>query len=141
MKVVTSLYKNSEGFGPNQGWEKKVWTRALTIDGVTSEHKCNYIIHLANGHIITSQHKAWNDSVRMAMYVDLVLKPIHDKNGGKSFVWADNCGCHKTPCVKGLLDLHGIPIALLPPNMTDVLQVIDLVINGPIKQHMRSVRA
>ena len=32
-------------------------------------------------------------------------------------------------------------MALLPPNMTDVLQVIDLVLNGPIKQHIRTIRA
>jgi hypothetical protein len=35
----------------------------------------------------------------------------------------------------------GLSMALLPPNMTDVLQVIDLVVNGPLKQHIRTKRA
>lgn len=48
------------------------------------------------GHVICSQHKAWNDTIRMAMYIEQIMKPLHDKNGGKSLTWADNCGCHKT---------------------------------------------
>ena len=32
-------------------------------------------------------------------------------------------------------------MALLPPNMTDILQVPDLVVNGPVKTHIRYNRA
>ena len=36
------------------------------------------------GHVICSQHKAWNDTIRMAMYIEQIMKPLHDKNGGKN---------------------------------------------------------
>ena len=31
-------------------------------------------------------------------------------------------------------------IACLPPNMTGILQVLDLVVNGPLKAHTRNSR-
>ena len=34
----------------------------------------------------------------------------------------------------------GIATENLPPNMTDVLHVMDLVVNGPLKAHMRRFR-
>lgn len=35
----------------------------------------------------------------------------------------------------------GIHVALLPPNMTAILQVLDLVVNDPLKAHIRHLRA
>ena len=139
-KVISSLHKDV-GFREEDGWQKITWNRSLAIDNITKEYKCIYLIHSEKGHVICSQHKAWNDTIRMAMYIDLIMKPLHDKNGGKSLTWADNCGCHKTPCIEALMKELGLSMALLPPNMTDVLQVIDLVVNGPIKQHIRTKRA
>ena len=42
--------------------------------------------------------------------------------------------------VKYFEDLD-IKMLMYPKNMTDQLQVLDLVVNGPIKQHMRRYRA
>jgi hypothetical protein len=35
----------------------------------------------------------------------------------------------------------GINLALYPPNMTAILQILDLVVNGPLKAHVRNLRA
>ena len=58
-------------------------------------HKVRYLKHRESGCIITSQFKAWNDTVRMAMYIDLILKPLAEKQGGKFFLWMDNVSSHK----------------------------------------------
>ena len=42
--------------------------------------------------------------------------------------------------MKAVFDFWGIAIEALPVNMTDVLQVMDLVVNGPLKAHMRRFR-
>lgn len=76
----------------------------------------------------------------MAMYVELIMKPIKERDG-KMLMWFDNCGCHKTDGVKDLLQLFELDTALLPPNMTDILQVLDLIVNGPVKRNTRTLRA
>ena len=51
-------------------------------------HKVKYLIHTgtdtipATGNVITTQFKARNDTVRMAMLIDLILKPESEKRGG-----------------------------------------------------------
>ncbi len=106
----------------------------------TAVHRCLYLKHRQTNHIITSQYKAWNDSVRMAMWIDLVMAPIKQMRG-KMLIWADNCGPHKTDAVKAVFSSWGIHTAFLPPNMTGMLQVLDLVVNGPIKAYIRNIRA
>lgn len=93
------------------------------------------------GTIITSQFKAWNDTVRMAMLIDLILKPEAQKRGGKLFLWMDNCGLHKSPTLQRIYEEANVTVGFLPPNMTYILQVLDLVVNGPLKAHMRELRA
>jgi len=106
----------------------------------TAEHKCWYIIQDGTGHVITSQCKAWMDTVRMAMMIDLIWKPINDTDRGM-LVWMDNCGSHKTAAIEALLGLLKIYVALFPKNMTAILQMLDLIVNGPIKQNIRTKRA
>ena len=56
-------------------------------------------------------------------------------------LWCDNCGSHKTSCVYETIEEIGVDIAFLPKNMTGELQVLDLVVNGPLKAHIRKNRA
>ena len=94
------------------------------------------------GHVLTSQYKAWNDTVRMAMIIDLVWVPTKNKDlQNKMLVWIDNCGLHQTAAVKQLLKDAKIEVMFFPPNMTGYLQMLDLVVNGPIKNHLRNQRA
>lgn len=104
-------------------------------------HSVNYLIHTRTGNVITSQYKAWNDTVRMAMLIDLILKPESEKRGGKLFLWMDNCGVHKGDCLDAIYEEANVEVGYLPPNMTYILQVLDLVVNGPIKAHIRRLRA
>jgi len=67
------------------------------------------------------------------MYTDLILKPKADKTPEKNlFIWMDYCGPHKTACLDQVYKDAHTEVGLLPPNMTSKLQVLDLVINGPI---------
>jgi hypothetical protein len=65
----------------------------------------------------------------MAMLIDLILKPEANKRGGKIFLWMDNFSAHKV----NVLD----PIF----KEANILQVLDLVVNGPLKAHIRQLRA
>eukprot|EP01043_Picozoa_sp_COSAG02_P031271 COSAG02_NODE_2032_length_10063_cov_11.627057_8_plen_223_part_00 len=69
------------------------------------------------------------------MWADTGLRNV----GRKLVIW-DNCGPHKVDAVRAVFKEHGIAVVELPPNMTDRLQVIDLVTNGPLKSGMRRKR-
>ena len=88
MKVITELFKK-EGFRAEDGWVKDTWAKLLTIKGVTASHRCTYIRHTVTGHVITSQCKAWNDTTRMVMYFELVMRPIEVQKS-KLMIWCDN---------------------------------------------------
>jgi len=75
------------------------------------------------------------------MLIELILAPWAALRGGKLFLWMDNCGAHKTDCLKPIFEKANVTVGLLPPNMTAVLQVLDLVVNGPLKAHIRRLRA
>jgi len=138
MTVIRNLFKR-DGFTAKEGWELKTWEKELTLEKKvkknmveeTSLHKVIYLKHNPTGTIITSQHKAWNDKVRMAMCIDLILKPEAIKRGGKIFLWQDNCKVHKVTCLDNVYAEANIEEDYLPPNMTYILQVISicLIIN------------
>ena len=139
MKVIRDLYKKPQ-FGLENGWKLNLWEKSLQIADKLEDHKCWFMIHETSGHVITSQHKAWNDQVRMIMWLELIMLPL--KNAlNKLLVWFDNCGSHKTNIVQNYINDIGIDVAYLPPNMTAILQVLDLVVNGPLKSHVRQLRA
>ena len=139
MRVIKDMYNKNEGFGVNDNWKLIKWSKDLTIKGVKDAHACFYIINTVTGHVITSQYKAWNDTIRMIMWLDTVVKPLKERLG-KLMIWFDNCGCHKTAMVDDAIHELDVQIACLPPNMTGVLQVLDLVVNGPLKAHTRNLR-
>ena len=74
----------------------------------------------------------------MCMWIDLVLTPGQTARGGKVQLWMDNCSCHITDVAEQRMRDAGVVVSNFPPLMTAVLQVLDLVVNGPIKRHIRS---
>lgn len=139
MRVISDMHKKNDGFGEKHGWNLVLWQKELCFKSITAMHKCYYIINRNTGEVITSQYKAWNDSIRMIMWLEIVVTPLKERLG-KLMIWFDNCGCHKTDIVDIAIDRLGVQVACLPPNMTGVLQVLDLVVNGPIKAHTRNLR-
>lgn len=91
VRVIKAL-NQKPGFTRAEGWQHKLWQRTIGGNNWTIQ----YLHNIHTGHIVTSQHKAWNDTPRMAMYIDLILKPQKAARGGKLAVWMDNCKIHKT---------------------------------------------
>ncbi len=132
------------------------------------DYKINYLRHKENGHIICSQSKAYNDSLRQCLFIDLILRNIQRKSPGNLlFVWADNLGTHKTDEInaKYISSIHNqysyirepshdtdppraaernllpdIRVGYLPPNTTAYLQPCDLLLNYLIKAFGRQLR-
>jgi hypothetical protein len=148
MTVIKRLHKKA-GFTAAEGWVPKIWERELSIESrkkevVRAVHKVRYLLNTRTGVVITSQFKAWNDTVRMAMLCDLVYGPYIASNcnaASKLLIWMDNFSAHKTETLKHVFEENKLTVAYLPPNMTYLLQVLDLVVNGPIKNHVRCQRA
>jgi hypothetical protein len=132
------------------------------------DYKINYLRHKENGHIICSQSKAYNDSLRQCLFIDLILRNIQRKSPGNLlFVWSDNLGTHKTEEInaKYISNIHNqysyirepshdtepprgiekkllpdIRVGYLPPNTTAYLQPCDLLLNSLIKAFGRQLR-
>ena len=132
------------GFTKDDGWEKKIWRRTLTLNvknkPVTSEYVRPYLIQASTGHVITVQAKAWMDTAGICMWADVQLGPHFAKTTKRCLVVWDNCGPHKVPAVAAVFKEWGIRAEELPPKMTDILQVMDLVVNGPVKAGIRRAR-
>ena len=60
-------------------------------------------------------------------------------NGRCCVVW-DNCGSYNVATVKSVLAEWDIIPENLPPNLTDLIQVMDLIVNGPVKSGIRVER-
>ncbi len=102
--VLQSLHKLA-GYTAADGWALKIWERelALKIKGVEKmlRYFRPYLVH-GDGTVITTQHKAWMDSVGMCMWVDLVLGPWAKASGRKKILVWDSCGPHKVAAVKAV---------------------------------------
>jgi hypothetical protein len=75
------------------------------------------------------------------MWCDLVLEPARKKSGRArwALIW-DNVNAHAVKSVRDVFNAAGITILDLPVNMTDILQPVDLVPNGPLKARTRRAR-
>jgi hypothetical protein len=133
-----------EGFRAADGWKHLVWSKTmeLVIKGkqVKATYKRNYILNTLSGVVITANSTAWMDSVTMAMWVEVQLGPWAAASKRPKLLVMDNCGPHGVPAVQKTFDDAGIAVQKLPPNMTGELQVMDLVVNGPLKAAIRAVR-
>jgi hypothetical protein len=138
-RVIENLHKEPE----YAGWELKKYRRIFVDEktGKVDDFRVKYIEHPTEGHIITSQNKAWNDKFRYSMYLDLVVSKLKDSPDDDIFIWQDNCSLHHTTEVEEVALEKKITFGFLPPNTTHLLQVLDLVVNGPIKYHIRRINA
>jgi hypothetical protein len=147
MKVISQLH-NKQGFTDQDGWRFETFQITLQADdGKNVVHKINYLIH-TSGAVITSKYKAYNDSIRMAMFIKLILGPYAAKvaptenpTDSKLYLWQDNCSLHKVEWLDNIYTEQGVTVGYLPANMTWRQQVLDLVVNVPLKAEIRNKRA
>jgi hypothetical protein len=130
----------TEGFHATNGWTKEVWTRSITLTVRGREqvimYRRPYLVH-RDGCVITVHHNAWMDSAGLAMWADVQVGPWATANGGNKLIVWDNCGPHGVAAVGAVFGERGIRTEALPPRMTSRLQVMDLVVNGPLKPAIR----
>ena len=101
-----------------------------------------FIYDTKTGTVITVQNNAWMDMIGILMWLDTVIKPYNENSTFKKsvIIW-DNLSSHVNSYVVSEFKKAGITAFTLPPKMTMILQVIDLVINGPLKADQRRQRA
>jgi hypothetical protein len=141
IRVISTLH-SKPGYTQADGWVEKIWKGKVSTKSLgEKEYTRPYLIH-KDGRIIWAQSKAYMDSCGMCMWIDLLFGPLKLRSGASKWllVW-DSCRSHLTESVSECFKKWGILVEQLPPNMTDVLQVIDLVVNGPIKRRVRRERA
>jgi len=149
VKVIDSLFEKLDKDHPYR-YKLKWWSKNLKLKTGknTEEIKHCYrpfIEDLNTGTIITCNNKAWMDTVTLIMWGEVQIGPYAEAqlkagNGRTIIVW-DNCGPHTREYVKKLFEEMGIDVICLPKNMTWLLQVVDVIINGPLKAYDRKLRA
>lgn len=132
-------------FTEQDGWRLEMWSRTIMLPNARKELvptlcKRPYLIS-STGDVITCQNKAWMDSAGIAMWCDVQFGPIAKAKRGKALMVWDNCGPHKVEGVRQVFAEWGVEVRELPPKMTDILQVMDLAVNGPLKAAIRRMRS
>ena len=147
-RVVHNLPR-VRGFTEADGWKLGTWEKSMAlqkkVEGETGSFVVKfvrpYIQHETKRHLITCQGRAWMDTAGVAMWAELLLGPwVRDKCGGHGLLVWDNCTCHNVPALRAVVDSIKNTVKNVPKNMTDVLQVMDLVVNAPLKAGIRRVR-
>lgn len=77
------------------------------------------------------------------MYIELILggEVAQILTGGKIFLWMDNFSAHSSPTIDATFAENSVCPAFYPANMTARLQVLDLIVNGPIKRNIKACRS
>ena len=137
---VLTLLHSVDGFKTSDGWSLHTWCATIKLNVkkqlVETPVAIPYLLH-EDGHVVTIQNRAWMDTIRLCMWIDVQLGPYFAKKRGRcANVW-DNCGPHSTVAVQEYAENWGVRNMPLPKNMTDVLQVMDLVVNSPVKSGIR----
>ena len=78
---------------------------AETID---KQYTIKYIRHKVHGHVVCSQANAYNDTLRHALYIDVVLRAVQSGRIEKfksevyrtMVIWSDNVSSHSTQIIK-----------------------------------------
>lgn len=136
IRVIESLLKKPEF--EDDGWSLHWWERTMEIK---EKAKRPYLKNV-DGRVIWAQVKAYQDTPGLAMWCDLVMGPARVASGSRKWalIW-DNCAAHLVPSVIAVFAEWNILTFTFPANMTDILQPVDIVANGPLKAHTKNARA
>lgn len=131
--VLSNLKKH--GFSERNGYVHRYWEKVIANKKVIRP----YLLNVQTGDVITCQCNAWMDAYGTIMWIETVLLPWQKKRNVKILVIWDNCKPHQHASVLQSLQENEISFVFLPPNCTAKLQIMDRVVNGPIKQHLRNL--
>ncbi|KAG7344129.1 DDE superfamily endonuclease [Nitzschia inconspicua] len=94
----------------------------------------------ANQLALCCQPAAWQDNENMLMWIDECLVPhIQQRADGAPVVlFLDHFRCHYSDTVKAKLDTIGVQSKLIPKGCTSVVQPIDVGVNKPFKDRIKS---
>jgi hypothetical protein len=136
--ILKRLLENRAYF-KDGNWHYGTWRKTFTYEGKQSIYAYPYLVNHVTRQVVTVQPKAWMDGPRFAMWLELCVAPQAAK--GKVLIYMDNHSSHDTPLVKSTIaGMPNLTVRFLIANMTDRLQVMDLVANGPVKRNMRTFR-
>ena len=116
----------------------------LIYEGKTE--RCHPQFKFPAGWHITNSVNHWSNEDTMREYVEMIIIPYVDEkrkdlklaHDYPALVIFDNFKAQCTYSVLTLLDNHNINVTLIPPNCTDRLQPLDLSINKPAKDFLRT---
>jgi len=130
--------------GRREDWELGTWTRTAVPAGTNGEPVDilrKYLRNKVSGDIVWAQNRGWMDGPGLLMWCELLLAPLRQKRGHDLAVIMDHFSSHVSSYVSEFFKERGVVLMFLPPNMTDVLQPMDLMVNGPLKEALRLARA
>ncbi|KAI3630572.1 hypothetical protein MIR68_012007 [Amoeboaphelidium protococcarum] len=90
--------------------------------------------------ICTVQENAYCDEFVMGVWLDKCLNPHLNRNNEKklSLLMMDNFSPHQCASVRDQLSESFCLLVMLPPNMTSKVQILDVGVNKPFKDHIRA---
>ncbi|KAL3917067.1 MAG: hypothetical protein SGPRY_006556 [Prymnesium sp.] len=116
----TFVLKNltRDNFSAENGWELNQWARDMALPASKKKNEAGEAVLECD--VIKVQNNARMDSPEITMWCDLQFEPRM-----------------QAMRVRKVFDEWGVTVKELPPKMTDLLQVMDLVVKGPIKASIR----
>lgn len=90
--------------------------------------------------IYSIQPNAWIDVCEMEKYTDSVLGPyIRQFAGRRCLLILDRFSVHQCDRVQQKLTSLGFDLLFIPSGMTGILQPLDIAVNKPFKDHLKSL--
>jgi hypothetical protein len=129
------VIQNLEKALNDHNWVLQLWEKS--VNGVT--HSRWYIHHKITQSVITSNPTAFLDHVTLIQYVDTVLQPA--LKGSRALLIWDNFAAHTVSSVKEAMMKISVRMEMLPANTTNLLQPLDVYLNGVLKRLLREKRA
>ena len=115
----------------------------LLYTGVTE--RCHPTYHFPDDWDIWHSCNHWANESTTLRYIDKVLKPyIQQKKqelglpNSKTLLLWDVFRAHRTEPVLEKLKMENIEVVFIPPNCTSELQPLDLSLNKPLKDHLKT---
>jgi hypothetical protein len=85
------------------------------------------------------QPKAWIDTEEMKKYIDTVLVPFMiGRLGQNALLLLDNFSVHASDTIKEKLQGIGFDLLYIPKGMTGILQPLDIAVNKPFKDKLKT---